>query len=110
MKKDSNRQMISVFKGLAPLSFPAEWLENFDMKNGFAVLNKKEEAAIRFPGIGAFAISVTHDGPRVIRNCRRLEKEEEKKIKWGSFCPPFEAYETCKLFGHGEPICLEHYR
>jgi hypothetical protein len=98
--------MISVFRGLAPLSFPSAWLEGFDMDHGFASVGG--EARIRFPATGqAYGVRIEGDGPDVRGVARRLTAEEIAETPWGPVGPPFEPYGTAKLFGHAKPIRLD---
>ena len=99
------RKMISCFKGLAPVSVPADWLKGFDLKNSFACING--EARIRFPNGKAFGVRIEHDGPEVIRHVRRLSQEEIEQTPWGPFGPPWESYRTAKIFGHGPVTRLD---
>ena len=100
-----DRKMVSCFKGLAPVSFPSDWLKGFDMNNSWACVNG--EARIRFPSGRAFGISIEKDGVDVIRHARELTQEEIITTPWGKFCEPWETYSTAKLFGHGETIKLD---
>ncbi|KKW41084.1 hypothetical protein A3I46_02600 [Candidatus Kaiserbacteria bacterium RIFCSPLOWO2_02_FULL_54_13] len=101
----SDRQMISCFKGLAPVSMPTEWLEGFDAKNAFAYVGN--EARIRFLNGKAFGVTVHHNGPEVSRTVRALSAEEMAATSWGAFCSPWESYQTSKLFGHGPTTALD---
>ena len=102
---EEKRMMISCFKGLAPVSMPASWLEGFDVKNSFAYV--EGEARIRFPNGKAFGVRVEFNGPDVTRIVRVLTSEEIEKTQWGPFCPPWESYEVAKLFGHGPVTPLD---
>jgi len=93
------RQMISCHKGLAPISFPADWLQNFDIKHSFASVGG--EGRIRFPNGRAWGVSVEHNGPDITRVIRELSSEEIEVTKWGKFTKPWESYQTSKVFGHG---------
>ena len=100
-----DRQMISAFKGLAPVSMPADWLKDFDMKNSFAYVDG--EARIRFPNGKAFGVRVYHSGPEVSRSVRALSSEEIAATPWGPFSAPWESYQTARLFGHGPVTALD---
>ena len=93
------RQMISCFKGLAPVAMPKEWLTNFDTSASFAMVEK--EARIRFPNGNAFGISISHHGAEVSRYVRALSASEIEATEWGGFCVPWESYQTMRIFGHG---------
>ncbi len=98
-------QILSVFKGLVVISFPADWLENFDYDKSFGSL--KDEAIVRFPNARAFALSVTHDRSETLPEVRELSDNEISKISFGKICPPFEVYKTAQIFGHSKPIELK---
>ena len=98
------RQMISCHKGLAPISFPKEWLQNFDMKQSFASVGN--EGRIRFPNGRAFGVSVEYNGPAVTSIVRELSKKEIEKTNWGEFTSPWESYQTAKMFGYGKTTKL----
>ncbi len=102
-----NRMMVSCYKGLAPVSFPADWIEGIDYEHSFAAAGGR--AQIRFPNGKAFEVWVTSppDFGKVERHVRRLSDEEIARIPWGPFCPPWESYQTAKLFGHAAPIELD---
>lgn len=93
------RQMISCFKGLAPISVPEEWLENFDTQKSFASVG--DEARIKFPNGKAFGISISHSGSKVSVSVRGLSTEEVSTTSWGPFCSPWEVYKIARFFGHG---------
>lgn len=95
----TDHQMISCFKGLAPVSMPAEWLAGFDIKTSFGIEGR--QARIRFPNGKAFGISVSHHGAHVHRAIVPLSPKQIQETNWGPFGPPWESYQTSKLFGHG---------
>lgn len=97
----SERLMVSCYKGLAPVSFPAEWADNSGTV-AFAAENGR--AQIRFTEDTAFEIWITHAGPEVVQHYRRLDEAEMGSISWGKFCPPWESYQTMKLFGHNSSV------
>lgn len=98
--------MISCHKGLAPVSFPAVWLEEFEGDASFAMVG--EEGRIRFAVNGlAFGVSVESYGPRVERFVRRLSAEEIGTTPWGGFCAPWEPYKVMRAFGHGPVTSLD---
>jgi len=97
--------MISVFGGLAPVSMPADWLKEFDMRRSFACVNG--EARIRFPNGKAFGVRVYHRGPEVSRSVRVLRAEEVAETSWGPFAAPWETYRTAQVFGHGPVTALD---
>jgi len=99
------KQMISCFKGLAPVSMPKEWLEGFDMKTSFAYV--KKEARIRFPNGRAFGVTVQYHGAEVSRYVRALSAEEIAATPWGPFDSPWESYQTSQIFGHGPTTALD---
>ncbi len=99
------RQMISAFKGLAPVSMPADWLKDFDVKNSFACVDS--EARIRFPNKKAFGVRVYHSGHEVSRSVRLLSSEEIVATPWGAFSAPWESYQTASIFGHGPVTALD---
>jgi hypothetical protein len=94
------RQMISCHKGLAPISFPADWLKNFNMKKSFASVGG--EGRIRFPNGRAWGVSVEHDGADVTPIVRELSQAEINSTDWGEFTRPWESYQTTKIFGCGK--------
>ena len=98
-------KMISAFKGLAPVSMPADWLKDFDTKNSFARVDG--EARIRFPNGKAFGVRVYYSGPEVSRSVRSLSTEEIAATPWGAFCAPWESYQTARIFGHGPVTALD---
>jgi hypothetical protein len=93
-----SRQMISCHKGLAPISFPAEWLDGFDAAHGFAAV--EGEGRIRFPNGRAFGVSINTTGPEVLPIIRELSAVEIAATSWGGFCRPWERYDTAQMFGH----------
>ena len=104
------RQMISCFKGLAPVSFPAEWLEHFMKDTGFASVDG--EARIRFfhpdnAWGNAYGVRCTGGGPNLSRSVRKLSRDESIDTDWGPFCSPWETYETAQIFGHGPVTRLD---
>lgn len=100
-------QMISAHKGLGPVSVPQEWLNGFDPLSSFA--DSGREALIRFPNGYAFGVSISEHGSDVQSHVRRLSDAEIAGTKWGAFCPPWETYETAKIFGHGPVKHLADY-
>lgn len=102
----TNRLMISCYRGLAPVSFPADWAVGWDPRTAFGRCNG--EAAIRFPAVNrAFAVSIedTAEGPKAV--VRELTAAEMAETKWGPFGHPWESYETAKIFGHGPVTKLD---
>lgn len=104
------RQMISCFKGLAPVSFPAEWLDHLVMDTAFAEVDG--EARIRFfhPDDAwgrAYGVSVYGGGPNLERSIRKLSREESIATDWGPFCSPWETYQTAQVFGYGPVTPLD---
>ena len=99
------RLMVSCYRGLAPVSVPAEWVQGMDIKHGFAAENGR--AQIYFKGINrAFEVWVEQDGPDVRQCWRELTPEEIAEIQWGPICSPWEPNSVAQLFGHGRPIRL----
>lgn len=104
----ADRLMISCFKGLAPVSFPKSWLENFDMEHAFAY--EALEARILFNGaqpVRGFGVQVHGAGPNLSRQVHELSDEEIAETPWGEMCSPWESYGTAKLFGHGHVTKLD---
>jgi hypothetical protein len=100
-----DRQMISCHKGLAPISFPQEWIEGFDFDHGFASVGG--EARIKFPNGRAFGVSVSHNGPEATPRVRELSAEEVEATTWGGFQKPWETYHAAQMFGHGKITRIE---
>lgn len=99
------RLMVSCYRGLAPVSVPAEWVQGMDIKHGFAAENGR--AQIYFKGINrAFEVWIEQDGPDVRQCWRELTQDEIEQIQWGPICSPWEPNKVAQLFGHGEPIRL----
>lgn len=97
-------QMISCFKGLAPVSVPSDWLEPAE---DIQFAASGQVAYIRF-GVGrAFSVRVHYDGPTVTPDVRRLSEDEEASVMWGDFCEPWESYKAVRLFGAGDPTKLD---
>lgn len=103
---ENTRQVVSAFKGLAPLSFPVAWTEGFDFDHGFAA--EGGEGFIRFSAHGVFGVRlVQHEaGTEVV--VRRLTPREAAAIwGWGPLCSPFEPYRCAATFGMGKPTPLD---
>jgi hypothetical protein len=100
--------MISCYKGLAPVSFPAEWAEGFDYDASFAHENGRAQIYFR-PAGRAFEVWLTYgeEFAEVYQHVRELSSEEIEKIAWGAFCDPWESYQTAMMFGHNDVIRID---